>query len=165
MHRQVHMFPIGKLKIHPFHHEIYGDLPNEQLYETIFEDGVQVPLIVTADGAILDGVLRYYTCLNKEIALVPTILWDAPSDMQERAILRLNRQRKKTSVQIARECRAYLKIESAGASKRKGLRTDRRSGVTSNRTTLASITTSGFADESIADSGNITSNPERDLTE
>jgi site-specific DNA-methyltransferase (adenine-specific) len=73
-------------------------LPDEeyrQLRESIRGQGVQVPLLATSDGRIIDGHERYRACRELAIKQFPMrILGCMPEDERRKKAIRINVERR-----------------------------------------------------------------------
>lgn len=125
--------PIYELKENPLSIAIYGEAEDvRDLVEAIKAEGILTDLIIKPDGTILSGHRRYRAARLAGLITVPVKVM-APRDavQEERWIIFMNRQRKKTGTQqlneIARlrelfehEGREKISVSVAKANKERG---------------------------------------------
>jgi ParB-like chromosome segregation protein Spo0J len=74
---QITKLSIHSLKIHPRNTEFFDDIEGEmyqQFKQSIQEDGVLTPIIVSPDMTIVSGHQRYIACKELGIELIPAII-------------------------------------------------------------------------------------------
>jgi ParB family chromosome partitioning protein len=108
---------------------IYDDRTDldDAFLQSIEENGIRVPLIVTPENLLVSGHRRWEAAKRVDLESVPVIVreYDDEHDRKE-ALIDLNRQREKTFSQKMREADAIHEIESTHALERQGQRTDLR---------------------------------------
>ncbi|SDE21583.1 ParB/RepB/Spo0J family partition protein [Desulfuromonas thiophila] len=106
------------LEPHPLNAEIYGDGADAELVQSVKEQGVMEPLLVTMDGVIISGHRR---CHAAKLAgqQVPVLVVDFGTLRdEEEAVIHNNRQREKTTEVRAREFARLKQIEAGRAKGR-----------------------------------------------
>ena len=92
---------------HPLNDKLYGDVErfiDEHLRDSIREQGVLVPLTISKDNVIVSGHSRWFWASRFKLKTVPVIVCNAKTEGQiEELIVHSNRQRVKTTEQVARE--------------------------------------------------------------
>ena len=118
---EIKVVAIGTVKPHPRNAEIYGhEKVDEELVQSIKNQGIQAPIIVSQDYTINAGHRRYNAALATGLTVIPIIVRHFNSENAElAALLDSNRQRVKTNEMLGREAQVMLEIEKALASNRK----------------------------------------------
>src|SRR5262249_23190706 len=125
--------PIDDLQPHPLNAQVYGDEgPDPELVESIRQYGIIEPLQV-CERVIISGHRRWRAAAKAGLREVPVYTLGLASRLEEfgrpetklaeqllleQHLLESNRQRKKTTEQLAREAKELLRIETALASAR-----------------------------------------------
>jgi DNA adenine methylase len=126
----VSMISIDRLKIHPVNRQIYvSDKERRlELLESIREQGILEPLIVTPDkknNLILSGARRFECAKELGYSELPCIVSIVKN--QTLAIIEHNKYRRKTPTEIYNEAQILRKTLEPKAKKQRGTRTDIRS--------------------------------------
>lgn len=102
---------IAELRPHPENQRIYKDTPDAAFVESIRTQGVQNPLLITADGVIIGGNRRWSACKEIGHETVPVLIFNKTSDLDIlEALVENNRQRQKTTEEQAREYHILKKV-------------------------------------------------------
>jgi len=107
----------SELSAHPKNREIYGDTESsddidDNFIESVSENGVIEPLVVTTDKQIISGHRRWIAAKTTDIESVPVSTYEFDDDLAKReALIEFNRQREKTPGQIVNEFEEMLEIE------------------------------------------------------
>jgi len=115
----------SELSAHPKNREIYGDTESsddidDNFVESVSENGVIEPLVVTTDKQIISGHRRWIAAKTTDVETVPVRTCEFDDDLAEReALIEFNRQREKTPGQIVNEFEEMLEIEKKKAKERK----------------------------------------------
>ncbi len=111
---------IKNLKPHPMNKDIYGEEDIKGLAEDIKKSNTITTLIINQDNMIISGHRRYYACLSLGIKELPCekIIFNTENEGIERLLLE-NKYRDKTTWQKMQEAKAWDKIETDKAEKRK----------------------------------------------
>jgi len=110
---------ISDLHRHPLNSRIYSDKPDAGLIESIRENGVMVPVVITPDNQVISGHRRVAACKVVGVVDVPVTIRSFENDEDAtEAVVHYNRQRAKTNEQRAREAAALLDVERIRAEKR-----------------------------------------------
>lgn len=107
------------IKPHPLNAALYADAADSDLLESIRKIGIQSPILITQDGLIISGHRRFNAAQMLQLSTVPvnvSSLTD-PLDIEE-ALIETNRQRQKTTEQMAREFQRLKEIEGEKARRR-----------------------------------------------
>ena len=117
--------PLSELTPHPQNAVIYADSADDELIESIEKLDVLQPLVITFDKRIVSGHRRFDAYQWLGYTEVPCVEFPSrdETDILE-ALVMLNRQREKTSEQIAREAEVLMEVERERAKERQGQRTD-----------------------------------------
>jgi ParB-like chromosome segregation protein Spo0J len=113
------------LKPHPLNEKLYGKMQVsrdfEELRDSIRENGILVPLLVTPDNTIVSGHRRWFFAKQQHIDEIPIqrVETKEPAEI-EALIIHTNRQRVKTTEQEAREFKHLKRLAEAKAAKRTG---------------------------------------------
>jgi len=105
------------LKPHPKNKEIYGDTDTpsdltEPFVESVRENGVLEPLVITRGKKIVSGHRRWLAAKATATDTVPVRYTEFDDDLSEReALVEFNRQREKTPGQVVNEFEEMLAIE------------------------------------------------------
>jgi len=104
---------------HPLNATLYGDEVDAGLKESIREQGILVPLLVTAEGTIISGHQRCAIARELGIDSVPVIISPLADPYEiEEAVIRANIGRVKTNYQKAIEYRELKRIQRELARQR-----------------------------------------------
>ncbi|SIS18911.1 ParB/RepB/Spo0J family partition protein [Natronorubrum thiooxidans] len=120
------------LQPHPLNERTYGDRTDlkETFLDSIENNGIHTPLIVTPTDLIISGHRRWEAGKQLDLEIVPVIVQEFADELdQKEALIDLNRQRDKTFSQKMRESEVLHEIEAARARQRQGQRTDLRENV------------------------------------
>jgi len=111
--------PLSELKPHPQNAVIYADSADDELIESIEKLDVLQPLVITFDKRIVSGHRRFDAYQRLGYTEVPCVEFPSrdETDILE-ALVMLNRQREKTSEQIAREAEVLMQVERERARSR-----------------------------------------------
>lgn len=102
------------LKAHPINSKIYGDLDIGDLYDSVLENGVLVPLVVTDDYTIISGTRRWQVARQLGLETVPCEIRTFKTKNDEvLAIIDYNKYRVKNPQQIYNESQEVKRIYSA----------------------------------------------------
>ena len=117
--------PLSELTPHPQNAVIYADSADDELIESIEKLDVLQPLVITFDKRIVSGHRRFDAYQRLGYTEVPCVEFPSrdETDILE-ALVMLNRQREKTSEQIAREAELLMGVERERAKERQGKRVD-----------------------------------------
>lgn len=110
------------LKPHPLNAEIYNDTFDDDLLNSVRENGIVQPIVITPQGMIISGHRRHAAALFLGMKEVPVGIDESPEGEIVQRIIAANKNRKKTNVQKIREFIAML--EQARAKKTHGDGTD-----------------------------------------
>lgn len=108
------------LEPHPKNEDIYGDeeLPAD-FVNSIRENGVREPIVVTPDGTVISGHRRRAAAVDIGLDEVPVVEREFEDEYEEwEAIIDYNRQRRKSPAQIVREAEVAMEIEDKRARDR-----------------------------------------------
>lgn len=112
------------LEPHPKNREIYGDTGeaeglNEIFKESVAENGVLEPLVITKGKKIVSGHRRWLAAKDAGLDTVPVRYTEFEDELAEReALVEFNRQREKTPGQIVNEFEEMFAIERERAKER-----------------------------------------------
>ena len=111
--------PLSELTPHPQNAVIYADSADDELIESIEKLDVLQPLVITFDKRIVSGHRRFDAYQRLGYTEVPCVEFPSrdETDILE-ALVMLNRQREKTSEQIAREAEVLMGVERERAKER-----------------------------------------------
>jgi protein gp37/ParB-like chromosome segregation protein Spo0J len=110
---------VKDLKPHPENARIYGDRPDAEFVQSIKDQGVLAPLLITHDDRIISGHGRHYGARQAGRDEVPVTVFPSRDELDIlEALVVCNRQRRKTNEQLAREARALLHVEQERARHR-----------------------------------------------
>lgn len=114
---------VAELFVHPFNLEIYGE-PDDGLADSLAQFGLQHPISVTPDGAILSGARRWTAAKANAWDEVDCIVVDHDTDADlKKYVLVANAYRHaKTTYTQKKEADAYLALLDAGDYTRDQLR-------------------------------------------
>lgn len=100
---EVFMVPVEKLKVHPINREIYVNDSTRKnvLLESIKENGILEPLIITSDYVVLSGARRLDCAKELGFSKVPCIIRVVKNPIL--AIIEHNKYREKTPIEIYNE--------------------------------------------------------------
>jgi ParB-like chromosome segregation protein Spo0J len=119
------MLKVAQLKPHPLSARIYGRDLSPDLVESIAQQGVLEPWLVTvgctnrANRVVISGSRRLAAARRLSLKEVPTILPPLKESLEiEQALLEANRYREKTNEQKAREYAERKRIEGALSKRR-----------------------------------------------
>jgi hypothetical protein len=126
---------VADLRPHPLNRELYGSPAANSAYKDLkmamgrggFD--ARHPLLVTADGRIVEGTTRWAVAKSVGLTEVPCEVF-VPSSAEtaeleiERKLVEGNRYRVKTPLMVAREQRKLLEVESVLARRRMGQGSD-----------------------------------------
>ena len=115
-------FSPEELKPHPKNAEIYEEREDKFFEESISDNGILEPLVVTSQKVILSGARRWKAALKLGLEKVPCRVED-PED-EVKAILEYNRYRHKTPREIYNELRIIKAELTPKAKEQQGVRTD-----------------------------------------
>lgn len=111
--------PVADLRPHPANHLIYGDNADEDLVNSIRENGVLSPLLVTTAGILVSGHRRLDAARRAGLDEVPVIRCEKTDELEVEALLiEANKQRQKNAEQIGREYVRLKEIEEEKAKRR-----------------------------------------------
>lgn len=98
------MRKLSELQPHPENARIYGDTADNDLVESIANNGILNPLLITHDNRIISGHRRYDAARKLGLADIPVVVFlsDDELDILE-ALIESNRQRNKDGLVIGRE--------------------------------------------------------------
>jgi len=111
-----------ELKPHPKNAEIYEEREDKFFEESISDNGILEPLVVTSQKVILRGARRWEAALKLGLEKIPCRVED-PED-EVKAILEYNRYRQKTPREIYNELRIIRAELAPKAKEQQGARTD-----------------------------------------
>jgi N6-adenosine-specific RNA methylase IME4 len=116
----IELMDIMKLKNHSLNAQIYGDTePNDDLLESIRNNGILEPIVVTQEGTILSGHRRFRAAKSLGLNFVPVRTIEVNSELDEQeTILEFNRQREKTFSQKMREADKLKEIVAMRAKEK-----------------------------------------------
>jgi len=122
-----------KLKVHPVNKQIYSsdDKRNKELCDSIREQGILEPLIITPDHdqyLILSGARRFECAQELGCVELPCLITSVKD--QTLAIIEHNKYRQKTPIEIYNEVQALRQIMELKAKGQQGKRTDLSSNLT-----------------------------------
>src|SRR5262245_664794 len=107
------------LKPHPMNAEIYGDHPDDEFIASVKKHGVLTDLLVTGGDVIVSGHRRYLAAKLAGVEGVRVRVLDCDDELDVlEALVESNRQRVKTTEQLAREAQALLRVEQERAKRR-----------------------------------------------
>ena len=106
---------VDELTPHPKNEDIYGvGEPDEDIAESVRENGVLEPLVIKSDKTIISGHRRWRAAREAGIGRVPVRVAEFESELDEReALIEFNRQREKTFSQKMAEADEIREIVSA----------------------------------------------------
>ncbi|HEX4072736.1 MAG TPA: ParB N-terminal domain-containing protein, partial [Planctomycetaceae bacterium] len=110
----------NKLANHPLNAQLYGTMPDTEFVSSVKRLGVLEPIEITQSGIIISGHRRRQAAIIAELPLVPVRMHtDELTDLEIRQrIIEANRQRKKTTEEIAREYAELVRVEKELAKRR-----------------------------------------------
>ncbi len=111
---------ISKLKESKFSKDIYSHVPPDDLIESIKMNGVIQSIWIDSNNTIISGHRRVNACKKLNIKDIECEL----KEYSDLLVIECNRYRKKTTIEISKECRALIKLESKQSKDRQGTRTD-----------------------------------------
>jgi len=113
----VNSWPVDELEPHSKNVEIYREKSlSRDFVESIKKRGVEVPLLVTKQGIVIDGSRRLRAAREIGLVEVPVVERAFDSELDEReAVVHLNKNRVKTFLQRMREAEELFRIEKARA--------------------------------------------------
>jgi ParB/RepB/Spo0J family partition protein len=119
----VNSWPVDELEPHSKNVEIYREKSlSRDFVESIKKRGVEVPLLVTKQGIVIDGSRRLRAAREIGLVEVPVVERAFDSELDEReAVVHLNKNRVKTFLQRMREAEELFRIEKARAKHRQGV--------------------------------------------
>ncbi|HEX4070603.1 MAG TPA: ParB N-terminal domain-containing protein, partial [Planctomycetaceae bacterium] len=109
-----------KLTNHPLNAQLYGTKPDAEFVSSVRRLGVLEPVEITQSGIIISGHRRRQAAIIAELEAVPVrVHTDELTDLEIRQrIIEANRQRKKTTEEIAREYSELVRVEKELAKQR-----------------------------------------------
>ena len=111
----IEYIPIADLRPHPANQLIYGDCADEDLVDSIRENGVLSPLLVTTGGIMVSGHRRLDAARRAGLDEVPVIRCEKTDELEVEALLiEANKQRQKSVEQVGRE---YVRLKDIEAEK------------------------------------------------
>src|SRR3990172_7381383 len=111
----IEYIPIADLQPHPANQLIYGDCADEDLVNSIRENGVLSPLLVTTGGIMVSGHRRLDAARRAGLDEVPVIRCEKTDELEVEALLiEANKQRQKSVEQVGRE---YVRLKDIEAEK------------------------------------------------
>ena len=99
---------ISKLKINPFHSQIYQINDIDDLIESIQQSGLLVPIVVNKQFVIISGFRRYLALKKLEYTEVQVEIKDCDENDELLLLISYNKKREKTNREILNEAK-YLK--------------------------------------------------------
>lgn len=116
----IHEHGVSELRPHPANISLYGEeaIP-EDFIESIRTHGIIEPLLIKWDKTIISGHRRWLAAKKAGLATVPARTCDFADELEEiEMLISSNKQRVKTTTQIAREGAELQRIEGERARKR-----------------------------------------------
>jgi len=110
---------IAELKLHESSARIYDDAADTALIESIKENGIMEPLVITKGNIIVSGHRRFDASRKCGRTELPVVIFESEDSLNIRsAIIESNINRVKTNEQIGREAKELMAIESERAKQR-----------------------------------------------
>lgn len=111
---------VTALTPHPLSRKIYGkEILDERLRDSIKDEGIVVPILITKDNVIVSGHRRWFHAKLLGVFHVPVMVGKFRDDLHvEKMVIESNEQREKTPEQRAREFKELKRIEAARAKER-----------------------------------------------
>lgn len=109
----------AQLRCHPLNEKLYGDTADADLVDSVLKSGILIPLLITQADEIIAGHRRHDAAQQLELTSVPVVVFQSNDELDIReALIESNRQRTKTTEQMAREAQTLLEIERERAKRR-----------------------------------------------
>lgn len=109
----------SELSPHPLNARLYGEGVDGALRDSIKENGIIDPLLITAANVIISGHRRHAAAVVLQLKKVPVLVYNLTDEAEiELAVITANAQRERTNVMKARECRELNRIETERAKHR-----------------------------------------------
>lgn len=107
------------LRPHQLNAAIYSDTADENLIQSIREHGLLHPLLIDYKNRIISGHRRYDGAKKAKLEVVSVEVFESQEELDiQTALIEANRQRIKTTEQMAREAAELFRIEKARARQR-----------------------------------------------
>jgi ParB-like nuclease domain len=113
--QKVHMILPQELTPHPFNRKIYDVELDAEFLSSIELFGVQEPIVATPGKIVLGGERRLLAAIKCRLPNVPVVFTDLPEEVHEALIIHLNRQRKKSPLELIREFIAKKELAAVEA--------------------------------------------------